>query len=188
MQNFYTRNQKVMFNQKLYFLWLVKNIPYMILSIVSSVTDADTCFNYSKSRVLWGRLFRTFFHAGFPRRFKRSFRNWHPIHGGSYARGVEYWSFRSGLNLLENKNPQYFVKPLSENHFFNQYYHATAISTISLHYKFYRVVLMNCLQLTLGLWQAWPVSHTISYRFVLMIRKFYLLRFYNKVYFKVQNL
>lgn len=182
MQNFYTKNQKVLFNQKLYYLWLVKNIPYMLVSIMSSVTDADVFFNYKNSRVLFSRLFRTFFSAGFPRRFKRSFRNWHSIHGGSYARGVEYWAFRSGLNLLEGKNHKYFLRPLSTEFVFNQYYHTTSISTISLHFKFYRVVLMNCLQLTLGLWQAWPTYYNISYRFALMTRKYYLLRFHNKTF------
>jgi len=188
MQNFYTKNQKVIFNQKLYYLWLVKNIPYMIVTIIASNTYADNCFSYSKSRLLWGRLFGIFFNSGFPRRFRRSFRNWHAIHGGSYARGVEYWSFRSGLNLLGTKNPQYFFKTVNDDFFFNQYYHSATISVISLHFKFYRVVLMNCLQLTIGLWQSWPTFYNISYRFVLMTRKYYLLRFHNKAYFKVQNL
>lgn len=188
IQNFYNINQKLRFNQKLYLLWLFKNLPVIITYITKSLnTFSFFTLNY-KYDFSVQNFFKFFFNNSFFKIFKKLTTNWRPLLGTNYTKSLEYWICKLGNSLIENKIISYKSLQISNNQFFNLYFYPLKISNIPLQNKLYRNVLVRFLHLLLINWQLWPRYYNIAFRYVIITKNYYILRFYDQPKYKIFHL
>lgn len=142
---------------------------------------------YKNYGVILLQLFNVFFNDGFYKIFKKTISRWRPLLSTSYNRGLEYWVFRVGLSIIDERVVRFHHVNVGNELVFNQYCTSTVMSNISLHNKYYRTVMMKFMQLLLVNWQVWKKNYNISFQFVVVNKNFHLIRYYNYYYFKMYN-
>jgi hypothetical protein len=146
------------------------------------------CIGHLRILLIWFRYNRA--HCEYfqcPNGKKWKITKWKPFLTVNYTKSVQYWVYKIGTILLDKKVASNTVTVLHNNYFYNQYYSNFVISNISLHNKYYRVVLLKFLNLTLLNWQSWSKNYNMSYKFMLISKHFYLVRYYNSYFFKMYN-
>lgn len=140
--------------------------------------------NYGK---FYLSLLNIFFLDGFNKIFRNLMARWKPLLGTNYTKSLEYWTFKVGSLFCDSAYISVYPTPITNNWFFNQYHTNVVLSNISLHNKYYRVVLIKFLLLLVNSWQLWKKTHNISWKFLIINKNFHLIRYYNYYYFKMYN-
>ncbi len=187
IQNFSNVNQSLILNQKLYLIWILNNIVTIVTFLTKNWILTLTSINSKSNIEAFLFLTRVFFNNGIYKIFKTLLTKWKPFLTVNYTKSVQYWIYKIGTLLLDKKVASNTVTVLHNNYFYNQYYSNFVISNISLHNKYYRVVLLKFLNLTLLNWQSWSKNYNMSYKFMLISKHFYLVRYYNSYFFKMYN-
>lgn len=188
IQNFYNINQKIRFNQKLYLIWLFRNLPLIITYITKSLNIFSLLTLNYKHDLSVQDFFRFFYNNSFYKIFKKLTNTWRPLLGTNYTKSLEYWTCKLGNALIGDDHISYNATQISNNQFFNLYFTPVKISNIPLQNKLYRNVLVRFLHLLLINWQLWPRYYNIAFRYVLITKNYYILRFYDQPKYKIFHL
>lgn len=180
-------NQSLLVTQKVVLSWALRNIHPAVAFMKKNVNTLFSTFLFKNSRAFIFDLFNLFYNAGLYRVFKRLVGRWRALLGSNYTQSLEYWTFQIGLLSIDDRVENSYLLPTNHKLFFNQYFTNVVVSNISLHNKYYRTVLIKFLQILLVNWQLWKKTYNISFQYVILNRNYYLLRCYNKYYFKVYN-
>jgi hypothetical protein len=188
VQNFYNVNQKLRFNQKLYLLWFCRNIPAIIIYITKSLnifylSTLNKTLDFSTQD-----FFHFFYNNSFYKIFKKLTSTWRPLLGTNYTKSLSYWGCKLGNSLLDETIIKSIPVQISNTQFFNTYFYPVKVSNIPLQNKLYRNVLVRFLHLLIIGWQLWPHYYNIAFRYVLITKNYYVLRFYNQPKYKVFHL
>ena len=187
IQNFYNMNHSLLITQKVVLSWALRNIHPAVAFMKKNVNTILSAFLYRNSQDFIFELFHLFYNAGLYRIFKRLVGRWQALLGSNYTQSLEYWTFQLGIASVDDEVLNPFLLPTSNSLLYNQYFTPVVMSNISLHNKYYRNVLMKFLQLLLVNWQLWKKTYNISFQYIILNKNYYLLRCYNKYYFKVYN-
>lgn len=189
IQNFYNVNQSLILNQKLYLIWIFKNI-HLILTLI--IKDLNTLLNINLFNTNFSIIFtltKLFFNNSLIVLLKTLVTRWKPFLSINFTKSLQYWVLTSGIEFIDNKTTILCVKTpeVSSNLFYNQYYLNMTISNISLHNKYYRVVLLKFLTILLNNWQLWNKHYNITFKFLLGTKNLHLIKYYNFYFFKIYN-
>jgi len=189
IQNFYSINQLLIFNQKLYLIWIFKNI-HLILTIL--IKDLNTLLNinfFNNNFSIVFTLTRLFFSNSLMKLLKTLVTSWKPFLTINFTKSLQFWIITSGIEFINNKNLTLSIKSPepSSSLFYNQYYLNMTVSNISLHKKYYRVVLLKFLILLLNNWQSWNKHYNMTFKFLLGTKNIHLISYYNFYFFKIYN-
>lgn len=189
IQNFYNVNQSLILNQKLYLIWIFKNI-HLILTLI--IKDLNTLLNLNLLNNNFSIIFtltKLFFNNSLIVLLKTLVTRWKPFLSINFTKSLQYWVLTSGIEFIDNKITILCVKTpeISSNLFYNQYYLNMTVSNISLHNKYYRVVLLKFLTILLNNWQLWNKHYNITFKFLLGTKNLHLIKYYNFYFFKIYN-
>jgi hypothetical protein len=189
IQNFYNINQSLILNQKLYLIWIFKNI-HLILTLI--IKDLNTLLNsnlFNNNFSIMFTLTKLFFNNNLTILLKTLVTRWKPFLSINFTKSLQYWIITSGIEFIDNKTTVLSIKSpeMCTDLFHNQYYLSMTISNISLHNKYYRVVLLKFLTILLNNWQLWNKHYNISFKFLLGTKNLHLIRYYNFYFFKIYN-
>jgi hypothetical protein len=189
IQNFYNVNQSLILNQKLYLIWIFKNI-HLILTLI--IKDLNTLLNINLLNNNFSIIFtltKLFFNNSLIVLLKTLVTRWKPFLSINFTKSLQYWVLTSGIEFIDNKITILCVKTpeISSNLFYNQYYLNMTVSNISLHNKYYRVVLLKFLTILLNNWQLWNKHYNITFKFLLGTKNLHLIKYYNFYFFKIYN-
>lgn len=189
IQNFYNVNQSLILNQKLYLIWIFKNI-HLILTLI--IKDLNTLLNINLFNTNFSIIFtltKLFFNNSLIVLLKTLVTRWKPFLSINFTKSLQYWVLTSGIEFIDNKTTILCVKTpeVSSNLFYNQYYLNMTVSNISLHNKYYRVVLLKFLTILLNNWQLWNKHYNITFKFLLGTKNLHLIKYYNFYFFKIYN-
>ena len=189
IQNFYSINQSLILNQKLYLIWILKNI-YLILTLI--IKDLNVLLNinfFNSNFSLVFILTKLFFNNSLIRLLKTLVVRWKPFLSINFIKSLQYWIITSGIKFINDKNTVLCIKSpkVSSNLFYNQYYLNMSVSNISLHTKYFRIVLLKFLLILLNNWQLWNKQYNITFKFLLGTKNFHLIKYYNFYFFKIFN-
>ena len=189
IQNFYTVNQSLILNQKLYLMWVLRNMSIILTLIIKSLTLFLNVSVLSNPSSLVYTFTHLFFGSSFFIILKTVVSKWKPFLGSNLTRSMQYWIFKTGIHYVDDKQLVVVVKSpsLSKNLIENQYVLNQTISNISLHSKYYRTVMLKFLIILLTNWQLWNKHHSITFKFLLINKNFNLIRYYNFYFFKIYN-
>jgi hypothetical protein len=189
IQNFYNVNQSLILNQKLYLIWIFKNI-HLILTLI--IKDLNTLLNINLLNNNFSIVFtltKMFFNNSLIVLLKTLVTRWKPFLSINFTKSLQYWILTSGIEFIDNKITILHVKTpeISSNLFYNQYYLNMTVSNISLHNKYYRIVLLKFLTILLNNWQLWNKHYNITFKFLLGTKNLHLIKYYNFYFFKIYN-
>jgi len=189
IQNFYNVNQSLILNQKLYLIWIFKNI-HLILTLI--IKDLNTLLNINLLNNNFSIIFtltKLFFNNSLIVLLKTLVTRWKPFLSINFTKSLQYWVLTSGIEFIDNKITILCVKTpeIASNLFYNQYYLNMTVSNISLHNKYYRVVLLKFLTILLNNWQLWNKHYNITFKFLLGTKNLHLIKYYNFYFFKIYN-
>lgn len=188
IQNFYHVNQGLVFTQKLYLTWVFRNCPLMIALSLRRFHSFIIPGIRLNSPLLYVETVHWLYKGGFTKIWKKLVTRWRPLLGSNYTKGMQYWTYKLGITLLEKETPTVnLIQPDHSILLYNHYYTSVIISNISLHNKYYRIVMMKFLTLLIYSWQVWVKKHRWSFNFILINKNFNVLYFYNYYFFKMFN-
>jgi len=189
IQNFYSVNQSLLLNQKLYLIWIFKNIHLIVTLITKHLNNSLSLLFINNQFNTLFILTKLFFNNQLTTILKTLVKKWKPFLTINFTKSLQYWIIVSGTKFIEDKNtiltttlPD--VSPLLLN---NQYYLNMTLSNISLHNKYYRTVLLKFIVLLLSNWQLWTKQFNITFKFLIGTKNLHLIRYYNFYFFKVYN-
>jgi len=189
IQNFYSINQSLILNQKLYLIWILKNINLILTLIIKdlNVLLSINLFNSNFSIIFV--LTKLFFSNSLLILLKTLVTRWKPFLSINFTKSLQYWIITSGIKLIDDKNTVLSIKSskISSNLFYNQYYLNMTLSNISLHNKYFRLVLLKFLTILLNNWQLWNKQYNITFKFLLGTKNLHLVKYYNFYFFKIFN-
>ena len=189
IQNFYSINQTLILNQKLYLIWIFRNI-HLILTLI--IKDLNTLLNinlFNNNFSIMFTLTKLFFNNTLIVLLKTLVTKWKPFLSINFTKSLQYWIIISGVEFIDNKTTVLSIKSpqICGDLFNNQYYLNMTVSNISLHNKYYRTVLLKFLVILLNNWQLWNKHYDISFKFLLGTKNLHLIRYYNFYFFKIYN-
>ena len=189
IQNFYSINQTLILNQKLYLIWIFRNI-HLILTLI--IKDLNTLLNinlFNNNFSIMFTLTKLFFNNTLIVLLKTLVTKWKPFLSINFTKSLQYWIIISGVEFIDNKTTVLSIKSpqICIDLFNNQYYLNMTVSNISLHNKYYRTVLLKFLVILLNNWQLWNKHYDISFKFLLGTKNLHLIRYYNFYFFKIYN-
>lgn len=188
IQNFYQVNQGLVFTQKLYLIWVFRNSPLMISLSLRHFHTFIVPVMYLNSSLLYVEMVNWLYKSGFTKIWNKLVTRWKPLLGSNFTKGMQYWTYKLGSSLLEkNYLKVNLLQPHDNFVIYNQYYTSVVVSNISLHNKYYRIVMMKFLNLVLYTWQVWVQRHRWTFNFILINKNFHVLYFYNFYFFKMFN-
>ena len=187
IQNFYTINQSLVLNQKLYLTWISKNTPLILTFIIKNWTLLLNNLSYHNHSISLYQLNRFFFNVGLYTLLKTLLTKWKPFLTTNYTKSLQYWIFKLSISLIEKSPVSSKTVTIEDNLVYNQYYNNVVVSNISLHNKYYRSVMLKFITLLTVNWQMWNRNFNISFKFAIINKNFNIIRFYNSYFFKMYN-
>jgi len=187
IQNFYSINQSLVLNQKLYLIWINRNSPLILTFITKNwnlLINNLSCLNNSKSLY---QLTRFFFNTGFYKILKTLLTKWKTLLTTNYTKSLQYWILKLNTSLIEKQTITNNLIIVEDNLVYNQYFNNVVVSNISLHNKYYRSVMLKFITILTTNWQLWNRNYNISFKFMLITKNFHLVRYYNSYFFKMYN-
>ena len=190
IQNFHSINPNLILNQKVYLVWVLRNINLILTFILRDLNSSFSTKLCKTNFQVLNSLLATFYNKSLYVILKTIVKKWKSFIKLNFNSSLQYWIFSYGLDLLKSSSiiTRVNMKLKSDSKLLhNQYFLTNTISNISLHNKHYRTVMLKFMSLILSNWQSWNRHFKISFKFVLGSKNFFFLRFYNCYFFKIYN-
>lgn len=190
IQNFYIINPNINLNQKLYLIWLARNIHVLITYILKSFNAALFLVSSTTKLALLQNLFSLFYSKALFKLVKDVTKKWKSFVNLNLNKSLQHFVLTQGIAFVDDEVNALASSPvqLKTSHLFlNQYFTNKSISNINLHGKHYRTTLLKLLTSLQGNWTLWNKHYKMTYGFMLITSNYYNFTYYNHYFFKIYN-
>ena len=190
IQNFYIVNPNINLNQKLYLIWLSRNIHVLITYLLKGFNAALFLVNSTTKLALIQNLFSLFYSKALFKLVKDVTKRWKSFLTLNVNKSLQHFVLTQGIAFVDDEMRSLATTPIQLNTshlFLNQYFTNKSISNINLHNKHYRATLLKLLTSLQGNWTLWNKHYKTTYGFILITSKYYNFTYYNHYFFKVYN-
>jgi hypothetical protein len=186
IQNYYRPSVTLRLTYRRYHLWLLANAPRMLL-LFSHLSKHDYWLHLDQTFLQRpAHFFRLIFSKGMLRFFTKSTLKWRPIVGSQFIQGLEYWAYKTNLQIVENNLPKHSPSlSFTPTYFLNQVRLEKNYTNITLSQKYYRIVLINFLYLSVRSWQVYRPYFRLPLNLFFVSKDLYLLKYFNTRIFRV---
>jgi len=188
IQNFYKPNPTFRLSSRKYYNWLyANNVNILNLIFFGTFLINDKNFNLLNLNTP-SSVINFFFPKSLFKLFSKTSLKWSVIFSNTYIKSLEYWSYKTSLQLLDkNTTPSYRQQKPSNILNYNLYFVETRYVSTSFFNRYYSTVLSHFLYLSIKPWQVWKSTFNNSYGFMVHNNSFHMLRYFNTNFFKIHS-